>query len=82
MAAEAIGVDPRAFYKRRARSEYFARRMQDALVAGYEAVEFAQVKTALRTLAPDGAEAGEADAMDAEAPEPRMSVEQAMTLVA
>lgn len=82
LAAEAVGVDSRAFYKRRAQSQDFARRMQEALASGYEAVEFALVKTALRTLAPEGAEAGEADGMDAEGPEPRMSVEQAMTLIA
>lgn len=80
MAAEAVGVDARAFYKRRAHSGEFAQRMQDALAAGYEAVEFALLSAALRTLAPDGS------GIDGAAPEPvmtgaRMMVEQAMTLV-
>lgn len=81
MAADAVGVHPRAFYRRRAESSDFAQRMQDALAAGYEAVEFALLNAALRTLAPDGRGFGP-EAPEPLAPDARMSVDQAMTLIA
>ena len=80
LAAEAVGVDPRAFYKRRAQSAEFARRMQDALAVGYEAVEFALLNTALRSLASDRGPAGEEGVGPVEPG--RVSIDQAMTLVA
>lgn len=79
LAADAVGVDPRAFYKRRAQSPEFARRMQEALTAGYEAVEFALVGCALQSLGQGGA--GEDDGGPVE-PDARMSVDQAMGLIA
>ena len=88
LAAESVGVEPSAFYKRRAQSPEFARRMQDALAVGYEAVEFALLNSALRTLAPDRPGlAPDGAGLTREAPEPdapdaRMSVDQAMTLIA
>ena len=77
LAAEAVGVDPRAFYKRRRNSQTFAQAMGEALSRGYDTVELSLVGAALRSLTPELVAA-----RDDQLPEgPQMTIEQAMALL-
>ena len=71
-AAEAAGVSSQAVYARRAKSAVFRRRWDQALANGRAAIEMSLVAEAKRSLDPD--------AMDLPAPEPRVSVSEAIKI--
>ena len=71
-AAEAAGVSSQAVYARRAKSAVFRRRWEQALANGRAAIEMGLVAEAKRSLDPD--------AMDLPAPEPRVSVSEAIKI--
>jgi len=53
LASEAVGVGAPAIHARRLRSDQFADRMDAALAQGHERLEFALIKSAMYSLAPD-----------------------------
>ena len=71
-AAEAAGVSSQAVYARRAKSAVFRRRWDQALANGRAAIEMGLVAEAKRSLDPDE--------MDLPAPEPRVSVGEAIKI--
>ena len=71
-AAEAGGVSSQAVYARRAKSAVFRRRWDQALANGRAAIEMGLVAEAKRSLDPDE--------MDLPAPEPRVSVSEAIKI--
>lgn len=71
-AAEAAGVSSQSVYARRAKSAVFRRRWDQALANGRAAIEMGLVAEAKRSLDPDE--------MDLPAPEPRVSVSEAIRI--
>ena len=71
-AAEAAGVSGQAVYARRAKSAVFRKRWDQALANGRAAIEMGLVAEAKRSLDPD--------AMDLPAPEPRVTVSEAIKI--
>lgn len=71
-AAEAAGVSANAVYARRAKSAVFRRRWEQALANGRAAIEMGLVAEAKRSLDPDE--------MDLPAPDPRVTVSEAIKI--
>lgn len=84
LSAAAVGIGWNAIYARRQRSAQFATAMDAALREGYDRLEMALVGNAIASFSPDGTaidDWGE-DAAALPGPLERMSVEQALLLLA